>query len=98
MQTTLVVAVVFAIVLFIIGGLLVGQVIKSTAQFIAGIPLIVLGFLVLGGGVFFALRNRSDEQWLEWLSQKTGLFTHPVTGKECAQGDVECVRAASPNV
>ena len=53
MQVSPTVALVLAVVLFVLGSLFLGQVIQSTAQFIAGIPLIVLGLGALGVGIYF---------------------------------------------
>ena len=43
MKVSPTVALVFAVILFVIGSLFLGQIIQTTASFIAGIPLIVLG-------------------------------------------------------
>lgn len=51
MQVSPTVALVVAVVLFIIGGLFLGQIIQTAASFIAGIPLIVLG----GGALLLAV-------------------------------------------
>lgn len=52
MQISPVIALVLAAVLFIIGSLFLGQIIQTTASFIAGIPLIVLGILALLAAIY----------------------------------------------